>query len=547
MMYEQVDNASQTARLEDYLEAIKSHRLLVAITTIVVALAIWWVADSRVPNFESEAAVSLGPSPIGAVNSNLRAPSEERESEIVASRDVATEVSRRVADAPEPATLLEDLEVEFVPNSEVLIVTYSGTDADTVSMVANTVAEVYVERREAEALDFYEADVATVQAQLDSARAAVDAAQERTDELGAQRRIALTEQDPEIRTARVADLDAELSVVRSERQLAINAANTASNNLNSAVRRLETRQSSADVIRLSEPSTSATGLPTSMFALAGVLLGFLAGTALAFLIERLDTTASDTRALQLALGASVVGEIPAFGGLGQRRQDLIMLSERGGVVAHSTKEAFRRLRSAVQFLAPTAGENDSLVIAISSAHPGEGKSTVSSNLAIAIAQGGTRVVLVSADMRRPTLERMFGVATQPGLSDALAHNVETLEVVNTPVENLFIVPSGTTPSNPSELLGSPSFAATVEQLREAAPIVIVDTPPVLATSDALSLSPHTDGFLIVVDSRATDTDDLLQVAAELDRSGSRLLGGVLNRDRRKRGTFRKRSRYSYAQ
>jgi capsular exopolysaccharide synthesis family protein len=207
------------------------------------------------------------------------------------------------------------------------------------------------------------------------------------------------------------------------------------------------------------------------------------------------------------------------------------------------RESFRRLRSAVQFLG-TSRDADTYLV--TSARPAEGKSTISVNLAAALAQGGAKVCLINADLRRPTVERMLGVPNVRGLSSWLTDNSVTdimVPVDGTP--GLVLVPSGPPPANPGELLATGGLDELLGELSTQFDVVIVDAPPVLSAADASAIAPHVDGTLIVVDSRRTDTDTLLRVRGELERTGGRLLGAVLNRDSTDGGPRLGRDRYAY--
>jgi capsular exopolysaccharide synthesis family protein len=186
-------------------------------------------------------------------------------------------------------------------------------------------------------------------------------------------------------------------------------------------------------------------------------------------------------------------------------------------------------------------------IIVTSANPAEGKSLTSSNLAIALAQNGSRCVLVSADLRRPTLEKLFGMeGPRPGLSEYLAHAAE-LNAEKVPgIDNLWLIRSGAPPNNPGELLNSDRFEQMVKELeREDVEYIVIDTPPVLSTADALSAARYVDGVIVVVDTERTETSDLLQVRADLERTGSKLLGAVMNRQKYERGKLLQRDRYAY--
>ena len=163
-------------------------------------------------------------------------------------------------------------------------------------------------------------------------------------------------------------------------------------------------------------------------------------------------------------------------------------------------------------------------------------------------QGETSVCLVNADLRRPTIEKILGIPTShQGLSDWLANPEITNIMVAVPgTPGLVVVPAGPPPPNPGELLTTNRFASLVEELSEQFDIILIDAPPVLSTADASSISRTVDGTIIVVDSSRTDTDTLLRVRSEIDRSGGKVVGAILNRDNSESGgSILRKDRYAY--
>jgi capsular exopolysaccharide synthesis family protein len=308
-------------------------------------------------------------------------------------------------------------------------------------------------------------------------------------------------------------------------------------------RRIETRTPAAEVLGEAQRPSTPNGFTTRQIQVAGLVLGLIFGIVAAFVLDRLDKTARDSDDVELALGSPVLSTVPQFG-IGNRSgsASLVMLGEKKSASAQRSREAYRRLRSSVQFLATS---NDTKSFVITSATPGEGKSTTAANLALAFAQSGARTVLVSADLRRPTIPRLFGISNAAGLSQWLAgdENVE-LELMLSNVRNLSIVPSGPTPANPGELLASPRFEALLRHFEQNYDIVLVDTPPIEGAADAAAVAPMTGGVIAVVDSRRTDTNALLQIRSDVSRSGGRVVGAVLNRDKSKNGGIF-RGRYGY--
>ena len=190
-------------------------------------------------------------------------------------------------------------------------------------------------------------------------------------------------------------------------------------------------------------------------------------------------------------------------------------------------EAYRVLRNNLHYANPDAPLRRILV---TSAGPGEGKSTTAANLALVLAQGDRPVLLVEADLRRPNVHTLFRQPSSPGLSSYLVGDA-LLEAVllKSAVPNLSLVASGPIPPNPAELLASRRMHAFLATVAERFDVVILDSPPVLATSDACALAPHVDGVLLVVDSGRTPQVSLTRAKERIEAVRGRVLGAVLNR------------------
>jgi capsular exopolysaccharide synthesis family protein len=188
-------------------------------------------------------------------------------------------------------------------------------------------------------------------------------------------------------------------------------------------------------------------------------------------------------------------------------------------------EQYRSLRTR---LAHAEGAGGLRTILVTSPQKGEGKSITSANLALTMAQElQRRVVLVEADLRKPSLQHLFGLPPGPGLSDYLSGAVELKDALKfVPEHNLTLLPAGTTPINPAELLGSTAMRRTLDHLRTRFDRVILDTPPVLPLADVAILAPLVDGCLIVVRAGFTPKPAIENALRAFD--ASRLLGVVLN-------------------
>jgi capsular exopolysaccharide synthesis family protein len=193
----------------------------------------------------------------------------------------------------------------------------------------------------------------------------------------------------------------------------------------------------------------------------------------------------------------------------------------------AASEAYRTLGTNLQYI---ASRDDVRVIVVTSALGGEGKSTTSANLAVVLARSGRKVILVSADLRKPRLERFFGLPGDVGLSDLLADPTMDApsRIVDPGHSNLRLLPSGLPPANPAELLAGELCGELIKVLRPLADFVIIDTPPVLAVADASIMAAYADGVIFVADGETTRHAALSQSRAQLTAAGVGILGVVYN-------------------
>jgi len=260
--------------------------------------------------------------------------------------------------------------------------------------------------------------------------------------------------------------------------------------------------------------------PQTRFNVAlAAMLGLMLGVGVAFLAEHLDTSIRSADALEVAAGAPVVGTIPLFEAT---EQPLPVVSEPRSVEA----EAFRKLRTNLSFLGVDRG---SLCCVVTSPSVGEGKSTVTANLAMAIAQSGLRVIVVEADLRRPTVHRLFGLQHRVGTTTVLLDHADVDDALQQlDEEPVAVLTSGQIPPNPSELLGSRPMGELVAELRRRADVVLIDSAPLLPVADPVVVSQFADGMLLVARAGSTTRDHIKAARAACDRGGARVLGVVLN-------------------
>ena len=254
--------------------------------------------------------------------------------------------------------------------------------------------------------------------------------------------------------------------------------------------------------------------------LLGGLAGILLALGLAIGSDYLDDTVKTPEDITRRMKLPFLGLVPAVTGGGNP-----LLSTD---IPHEYGEAFRALRTSLVFSSGTEGTR---VIALTSAQPLEGKTTTACNMAIALAYGGSRVLLIDADMRRPSISRTLGIENTIGLSHLLAGQAKAREAIRrTEVQNLWVMTAGVTPPNPSELLASERMKTLISTV-QAGPFdwVIVDTPPVLAVTDAVIIAPWVSGVVFVIGSEMTQRRLVERAIETLLTSRPHLLGAVLNR------------------
>jgi len=194
-------------------------------------------------------------------------------------------------------------------------------------------------------------------------------------------------------------------------------------------------------------------------------------------------------------------------------------------------EAYRTLRTNISF---SAVDEDLRVIMVTSAGPGEGKSTTVANLAATYAQSDKRTVLVELDLRKPTVHKTFKLSNRLGISHVLTKQASLDEVIqDTEIPNLSAITAGMIPPNPSELVGSKALGAILDQLKEQFDQIIIDTPPVLALTDAQLISTHCDGVVLVAESGKVKRSALLDAKERLQIVKAKIVGVVLNNAKRK--------------
>jgi len=317
---------------------------------------------------------------------------------------------------------------------------------------------------------------------------------------------------------------------------------------------------SGQEISIIERAVSATSVTTtgrSAKAMVAALIGLLLGVVLALILETLDTSIGAIEDIEALLQLPVIGIVPPIDFddcrhiIGKVAPQLINnpnFDRISSLVAHydprsPVSEAYRSLRTNME---QTREETGASVFILTSSVLEEGKTTTAANLALVFAQMGRKTLLLTADLRRPDMHKVFGLPKDPGLTDVLTGSLDWQDAIRglsdillgdlsmdvvmlTPgMDNLQILPTGTNPLNPAELLSSGATGALIKELREEFDIIIIDTPPVIPVTDAAIMAEHADGIILIYEVGKVGRDVLKRAVSHLDSAKAEIWGIVMN-------------------
>lgn len=493
-----------TADLHEYIRVIRSRKWEIILVTAVVVVATLAFTFRQTPIYQGEAKVLVNalttPNSSGAgipVQPNMLT-----EQQLASSQNTAQMVQRALHISTPTNEMLDNLSVSVVSTTNVLQFDYSSPSPVTAAVMANAFAQAYITFRAQSASAQYRSAVAPVNAQIKTTQAKLAAISSKLSHTTSNAARAALGAKRDSYIAQMGVLQQRLSAISSAEP---------------------SRNTVAQVIQTARVPTSPASPNKVKNGGLALIVGLVLGVGLAFLRERLDQRIKSREALERLVGAPVLAAVPKVPGWKKREAAfLVTLREPKNPVS----EAYRTLATNVLY---TASQEPLGVLMITSPVAGEGKTATAANLAVALAQAGKRVILVSADIRKPRAHAFFGLAGKPGLTELLAGEAELADVAQpSGVENLRVIAGGVTPSNPAALLGSASTMERMKQLRDLADFVVVDTPPVLAVADASILAPLSDGALFITDASRSGRSAISQALEQLNTAGARIVGVVYN-------------------
>lgn len=515
----------ESPELADYVRVIRERWwVIVAAVVVVVAVALvlsfistpQYRSTSRLLYAKNNLDQALFGSQIFTSSDQNRAV--QTGAELVKLAPVAEAVATDLDSGHSASDLLGMVGVKAETSTNVISVEAVSTDADEAAAVANAFSEQFILARQA-------ADRATVAAARELVKAEIDS-------LSAE------------------DAVSEYGMMLKEKY--------------ENLRILESMQNGGfTMVERATPAVSPFSPQPTRNGIIALVAGLVLGVGFAFLLDYLDKRIKDEKGLERELGAPVLATVPVVGGgwgdkSGERSGKSIGFFEHPALL-----ESFRTLRSNLQYFSL---DKQHPIWIITSGLPQQGKSTTTINLGLSLALSGKRVVVLEADLRRPMLHEYLGVNQSPGLSNVLAGTRrldEALQLVKAdrflPSEsrrrqgedrrgllqrNFYVLTSGPLPPNPAELLASDRMGKVIEELGQMADYLLIDTPPVLAVSDALALAPNADGVILTALLGGSTRPEARQVRDIFERAGVRIIGTVAGGAKKNPAYYRKRG-YGY--
>jgi non-specific protein-tyrosine kinase len=501
--FEQNEAAETPVNLKEYFYLLWSWAWLILLAGLLAGVAAYIVSIRTTPIYETTIRLLVSDPPVmrSLDTSNMisNQTMTSTYAEMLVNRTVLQGVIDRLDLRITSDQLKPAITVEVVRNTQLLVVTVQDTNPLRASDIANTIATVFTDFIR----DLQSQRYASTQKGL--AQQVIDM-EKQIDETN---RAIAGEADP----AQKLQLESRLTQYRSLYSNLVT---------NYEQARLAEAQTSTNVFVFEPASVSRD--PVSPKTVRNTLLAVLAGMLLAagavFAIDMLDDTLKNPDEIRQRFNLTVLGVIAHHEMLNEKP---ICLTHPRAPVA----EAFRTLRTNITFASVDAPLRRILV---TSSTPQEGKTTISSNLAVVLAQAEKRVLLVDADLRRPQVHRKFGLSNRLGLTNLFLHALESLNGVIQISEGtrLGVLASGGTPPNPAELLTSQKMTEILDQLNQVFEMIVIDSPPALTVTDAVALSPGMDGIILVAKPGVTKRGDFKQTLEHLQAVGARVLGVVLN-------------------
>ena len=493
-----------------YLRVLRNWAWVLIASVLLAGGAAYLVSSALPKTYESTATLLVGQS----LQSTNPDPNQllvsQRLSQTYASLATTTSMLAQVVDTVglnEPADVLrKNVVVTAATDSTLITITATDGDAQRAATIANTLAgdliaaSPAISGRDASVQTFIDSDLKATQQQITDSQTQL------------QRLLSLSNPSTDEQT-QIQTLQGQLVNLRQTYTTLLGSSSDSGANL-------------LTVVDPAIPADQPAGPRVLLNTILATFLGLLLAIGIAFLLEHLDDTVKSGADVEALVGVPTLGAIIRMKGGGDRSEiyHLAALLYPRSPAA----EAYRTLRTNVEFAAVDAPVR---TILVTSSIPGEGKTTTAANLAVVFAQAGRRTLLIDADLRKPGVHKMFNLQNTEGLTSLLRPDaVDAVSIAQaTEQENLAVITTGPLPPNPAELLGSQRMKVILERLAAAVDLVIIDSPPLRAVTDAAILASITDGTVFVIDAGHTRRGAAVSGRDALAKVGARVLGVTLNR------------------
>lgn len=500
----EADHPFEVLNIGQYLALLWHWAWLIALVALISGGMAFFISRSMTPIYQAKTTVmvnELTSSQTTDLSSiQLSMQLSQTYSQMMTKQPILDEVAKRLGLGKiDP----KDVNAQAATNMQLINITAESPDPIQAAQIANMVVTVFSEQAQSLRKDRFDALKKNLQAQITETEGLLYAA-------NAQLKTATVEANIEIIRSKIANYQQTYnSLLQSYNLISLNEAETSSNLI-----QIEPATLPEDPIR---PKT-----------LQNVAIATIVGLALAagtiYIIGLSDRTLKTAEEITQLLGLPVLGMIPHH-----KINDGIPITEEQP--RSPVSEAFRTLRTNLQFTG-VGSDQPVRTILVTSTNVDEGKSTVMVNLGVVLAQNGQKVSLVDADLRRPSVHNLLNLINLRGLSQAFLQSKPQASLDNivqsTRVKNLSAVTSGALPPNPVELLGSKKMGDILDELKMSSEVILIDTPPALAVSDAVVLMPLVQGVLLVMKPGSTRSLAARQLIEQLHRVGANILGVVVN-------------------
>lgn len=505
-----------------YGDVLKRWAWLILLAAIIAGAAAYFISNSMAPVYRASARHLIDEAPGSGSGGNEYSQLLTEQIlaqtyvEIATTRPVLEETISRLNLPFTPGQLRSMITINAPADRQILVVSVEDTDPQRAADIANTLGEVFIAQNESRDNLRYAEPIQNWQERMAGITADINELE-----------IAIADFGP----AETPEDEAALARLQQQLNEAQIRYTEAFNNLNQLQRDQARESSNVVPIESAVPNSIPIRPQPILNSLLAAILGALLALGLVFLVEYLDDTVKDQEQVLADNNVSAIGAIAQIKA-NDPNERLVAFSRPRDPLS----EAYRVLRTNLSFAAIDGELN---TILVTSASPGEGKSTTTANLGVVMAQAGKRVIIIDSDLRRPTQHQIFAMTNSHGLTTALLDPLTpaVAHLQETKVKGLRLLSSGPIPPNPAEILSSKRMGELIEELSADADILLFDTPPTLSVTDAAVLAPQVDGSLFVVHVGETRREALKQAIQRLEASNSTVLGVVLNRINPSHGSY----------